>query len=116
MNRPATEIEIREHLAILIACLAGSKADAAVYGRMLVIDVGAASPSIGALEAACRKLRRTCTFTPAISEVLTAIAEAEKYLSGARWRLEQLPRLISEADTRLQERRREDAKWVGAGR
>jgi len=114
MQRPATCREVREHLAILMGCLAGSKADAEVFGRMLVIDVGALSPSIGALEAACRNLRRTSTFTPSIAEVLQALTEAEKQLTGARWRLEQLPRLIAEAESRLQQRLRADSQWAGA--
>lgn len=110
LERPATDKEIREHLAILLGCLAGSKGDAATFGKMLMIDVRAAAPSIGALEAACRKLRRTCTFVPSIAEVLKAIDEARGSLKTSRLLLERLPNFIEDGRTRIEQRRQFEAE------
>lgn len=80
LGRPASMLEIGKQLAILVKCYpnAGS-ADGEIYGRMLIEDVAAMQPSIGDIDAACRHLRRTSKFTPAISEVLEAIAEAKHH-------------------------------------
>lgn len=110
LERPATDKEIREHLAILLGCLAGSKGDAATFGKMLMIDVRAAAPSIGALEAACRKLRRTCTFVPSIAEVLKALDDAKSTMKVSRWQLERLPNFIEDGRKRIEQRRQFEAE------
>ena len=77
LNRGATKREIANHLALLVKCFHGGKdSSAEVFGRMLCEDVAAQQPSIGALEAACRALRRTSRFIPTISEVLEAVETA----------------------------------------
>jgi hypothetical protein len=43
---------------------------------MLIEEIAAADPSAVALEAACRRLRRNCTFLPSIGEVLKALRKA----------------------------------------
>ena len=80
--RKATAIEINQHLAVLVGCMAGQKLDMRLYSAALVEDVGALQPSIGALEAACRHLRRTCTFVPTIAECLQAIRDRQKAFDG----------------------------------
>ena len=74
-------------------------------GRMLCEDVGAQQPTIGALEAACRELRRTSRFIPAISEVLTALAAAE----------ESQIKIISTLSS-LPEARRKLVTWIAEGK
>jgi hypothetical protein len=103
-TRPATRDEIATHVAALIACYPGNRDP--LYGRMLCEDVGAAQPSIGALEAACRHLRRTVKFAPAIAEMVEALTEAEKRLKNAAYWIEHLPDQLTKA-RELLERRRE---------
>lgn len=110
LERPATSREISEHLAILLGCLTGSKGDKATFGKMLMIDVRAAAPSIGAIETACRKLRRTCTFVPSIAEVLKALDEAKSSLKVNRWQLERLPNFIDDGRRRIEQRRQFEAE------
>jgi len=98
--RPATRREIAEHCAILVGCMTVSKVNPAVFTKMLAIDVGAAQPSIAALESGCRRLRRTATFL-SIAEVITTIAEAEKSFSDARSRLQRLPDLVAQIDGKM---------------
>ena len=76
-GRFASRKEIATQLAVPIACYPNSgSADGKIFGRVLVEDVAAANPTVDDLEAACRKLRRTQRFCPAICEVLEALAEA----------------------------------------
>ena len=118
-SRPATRREISEHIAMLLVCLPGAKDDAEEFAKALTLDVASQHPSIGALEAACRRLRRTLHFRPKIVEMLEALAEAEQRISYARKTIEELPALIDKAKTALTdaeqarqetERRRETAR------
>jgi hypothetical protein len=78
LNKPATKIEIANHLALLLKSFPNAgKDNAEVFGRMLCEDVAAQQPTAGGLEAACRQLRRTCRFIPTIAEVLEALDKAE---------------------------------------
>jgi hypothetical protein len=78
LNKPATKIEIANHLALLLKSFPNAGKDSAeVFGRMLVEDVAAQQPTFGGLEAACRNLRRTNRFIPVIAEVLAALEAAE---------------------------------------
>ncbi|MFY9954798.1 hypothetical protein [Bradyrhizobium sp.] len=67
------------------------KANAEVFGRMLVEDVAATLPTVGALEAACRHLPRTNRFIPVIAEVLAALDVAEAAQRQAVRTLASLP-------------------------
>jgi hypothetical protein len=98
LSKPATNIEIAKHLALLLKSFPNAgKDNAEMFGRMLCEDVAAQQPTIGGLEAACRHLRRTSRFIPVIAEVLTALAGAEAsqrqiieklyYLPGHRQKL-----------------------------
>ena len=60
-------------------------------GVILLEEVGATQPSVGALEAAIRQLIRTEKFLPTISEVLQALAEAEHRLSRLGQDLYKIP-------------------------
>jgi hypothetical protein len=78
----------------LVGAFPNSKADA-LFARLLVSDVGALQPSRGAIDAACRRLRRTFKFLPSIAEVCEAIDFAEKYtFRDALEYLEELPRRV----------------------
>jgi hypothetical protein len=80
LAQPASKMDIAKQLAILVKCYPNAgNADAEIYGRLLIEDVAAMQPAIGDLEAACRNLRRTSKFIPAISEVLEAIADAKNH-------------------------------------
>ena len=102
IERPATSLEISQHLTILLGSLTGSKADPKTFAKMLKVDVVAAQPSIGALEAACRKLRRTKTFVPSIAELLEALEEAKTQMRVSRFHLERLPGTIERARERVE--------------
>jgi hypothetical protein len=90
LNKPATKLQIANHVALLLKSFPNSgKDNAEVFGRILVEDVAAMLPTIGCLEAACRALRRSCRFIPTISETLAALEAAEasqrqasRFLSG----------------------------------
>jgi hypothetical protein len=103
---PATHDDIAYQLAALVAAFPNSRADE-LYGRILVADVGALQPSVGAIGAACRELRRSSKFLPAIAEVCAALADAERTFRLALERIDELPPRIAEAKKRLQE----DAEW-----
>jgi hypothetical protein len=76
LSRPATKVEIAEHLVVMLKGV--PKAPAPDYVRILAEDVGASQPSIGTLDLACRNVRRTTTFIPTINQVLKALAAAAK--------------------------------------
>lgn len=68
-----------------------------VYTTMLIEEIIAANPSALALESACREIRRSKTFAPAIAEVLALLREHEERWNDQRhW--------ITELDERLQRR------------
>jgi hypothetical protein len=74
--RPASVQEIKRQLQMLIGAFPNtSKQDLSLFGVALLEDVVAATPTIGALTDACRHLRRSCRFVPAICEVLNALDE-----------------------------------------
>lgn len=78
---PATKRDLANHLGVLVKSFPNAGRDnAEIYGRMLLEDVGAQQPSVGAVEAACRHLRRTSTFLPTIAEVLNALGESKKQI------------------------------------
>jgi hypothetical protein len=80
LARQATKPDIAKQLIALVKCYPSpGTADGEVYGRLLMEDVAAAQPAIGDLEGACRNLRRTRKFIPAIAEVLEAIGEAKNH-------------------------------------
>jgi hypothetical protein len=77
LARPATKAEIAQHLAIMLKAFPNSgNADREAFVRILAEDVGASQPSLGVLDVACRKLRRTARFMPTINETLEALVEA----------------------------------------
>jgi hypothetical protein len=78
LSKPATKIEIANHLALLLKSFPNAgKDNAEFFGRMLAEDVGAQQPTRGGIEAACRALRQGCRFIPTISETLEALVKAE---------------------------------------
>ncbi len=77
--RPASRGEIGEHVALLLGSFPCSNApDPAVYTRMMVEEVITAAPSLIPLDAACRSLRRTHRWPPAIAKVLATISVETK--------------------------------------
>lgn len=106
MTRPATELEIREHMAALVGCFPAAKNDARIFARMLIGEVYDDQPSIGALAMACRQLRREQTFMPAIKEVLDALKAQEGRLRTATMAVEKLPAMIEAHEVQIAERRK----------
>jgi hypothetical protein len=73
--RPADSQELKRQLQVLIGSFPNaSKQNLAIYGVALLEDVAFERPSIAALTSACRRLRRSNTFVPTISEVLDALS------------------------------------------
>lgn len=107
---PATSDEIAEHLALTIGAFPNAKpANPEVFGRMLVEEVKASRPSIGALEAACRLVRRTQRFCPAIAEVIRTLELVENDLRDRVDTVQRLPSLVQtahQAVARLEEQER----------
>jgi hypothetical protein len=88
LSRPATNAEIVQHLAVLLASVPNAvKDDASV--RILAEDVLESAPSLGVLELGCRTLRRNraSSFQPTINEVLKALARAARERRELFWGL-----------------------------
>jgi hypothetical protein len=74
LAKPATELEIAQHLALLLKARPTAKAaDGEIFGAKLIEDVAAMKPAVGDLIEACRHIRRTSKFLPTIAEVLDAL-------------------------------------------
>jgi hypothetical protein len=97
LDKPATRDAIGAELLMLTCAFpnVGSR-DLKVFEKLLAEDVAAAAPSRFALQLACRRLRRTSRFLPSIAETLEALAQETKRISGTRWRIDNLPRVIAE--------------------
>jgi hypothetical protein len=95
LDKPATRDAIGAELLLLTCAFpnVGSR-DLKVFGKLLAEDVAAAAPSHVALHLACRRLRRTSRFLPTIAETLEALAQETKKIDSAKWRIENLPRVI----------------------
>jgi hypothetical protein len=95
LSEPATLEDISDHVALTIASFPNAKpANPEVFGRMLVEEVQESRPSIGALEAACRFVRRIHRFCPTIAEVVKALALTEDHLQGKIRTVQQRPFLV----------------------
>jgi hypothetical protein len=68
---------IFEQVASLLGSCAGAPQVPEVYTPMLIEEIVAANPTAVQLEAACRWVRRNCTFAPSIAEMLKA---SQRYL------------------------------------
>lgn len=101
---PANREEIAKCLTLLIAAYpnASSKGDLTTFGRMLVEDVASLDPSIAAVDKACRELRQTKAFVPAIAEVIAAVRDADKRLVTCHQLLASLPEQLTEASGKLE--------------
>ena len=78
-NGKITKGRVSKHIALLIGSFPNANpADPETYTKMLIEEVAAAALTATALEAACRKVRRTAKFIPTISEVLAAIKDEER--------------------------------------
>src|SRR5262245_30453033 len=70
---------VAQHIAILLGAYPNAGPhNPEIYTRVLVEDVHAAKPSASALEATCRKLRRTSKFVPTVAELLAVLAEEKE--------------------------------------
>ncbi len=99
---PAGERIVRMEISKLVGAFPNApNADLRPFGALLVEDVISKNPSRYAIAAACRKLRQTRKFLPAISEVLEAIEDAERTINYARKSLEELPARIRDASAEL---------------
>ncbi len=79
LQAKATKLEIFNQLALVTESRA--KVENAVYGRMLIEDVGAQEPSVGAIIATSRRVRRTCKYRPEIAEVIEILDDEEYKLN-----------------------------------
>jgi hypothetical protein len=87
-----------------------SKQDLSLFGVALLEDVVAARPTIGALTNACKHLRRSSRFVPAICEVPEALAAETHWQSALladvrdfRDRLDHARIAVAEARKRVQQ-------------
>ena len=96
-RRPATRIEVIKFTTVLVGCYALGDRDPEIFVQALAVDVTEANPTIWALEDACRVLRRSFKFIPAISEVLDALDNAESNLSEITQALERIPGRLERA-------------------
>lgn len=123
MRRPATRKELG---ALVAALLAGfpqaGKADPA-FARVLIEDIAAKEPTIGALDDAVRTLRRSSTFLPAIAEVIEALDRSERNLANSAEFLDCLPELVAdlrkkredEISRREREQLADARRWLNNG-
>lgn len=107
-RRQATRKQIAQQLAMLFAGFPAAAKLEGVYTRLVAEDVGWAEPSLGALAAAVRKLRRTWRpefgrQVPAIAEILAALEPEEKRLATAAYAVDDMPVKITAAKKRLAE-------------
>jgi hypothetical protein len=68
----ATLAQIKREIGGLIACFP-SQADVSIFVAFAVEEVATELPTVFALVAACRELRRTKTFRPSIAEIIEAL-------------------------------------------
>jgi hypothetical protein len=114
MCGPATRQEISMYLATVMASFPDrSKLDDHVYGKVLPEEVGALQPSLGAVDAGCRRLRREFQTrygrrSPSVPEVVAAIREAEGIFRSAQQALKELPARVAEAKRRIAKGSRSD--------
>lgn len=95
----ATQTEIAERLALMVGSLpAAGGVDPGIYARVLVAEVGALQPSVGAVTAAVRAMIRTRRFLPPVADVLAEIEKAEGSLQVRRDMLAGLGRVTSAAE------------------
>jgi hypothetical protein len=107
-----TKGRVAKHIALLIGSFPNANpADPETYTKMLIEEVVAAAPTVTALEAACRKVRRTAKFLPTISEVLAAIKE-EQRAWDERW--DAINCADMEADTLRKKLEAESARRLAA--
>jgi hypothetical protein len=110
-KKKATRPQISSQVAVLVAAFPqAGKADSA-YGRILCEDVGAQEPSVGALDIACRKLRRNGRFLPIVGEVLEVLAKAEDDLEKVTERLRALPKYLSDVRSLLDREMKRAEFW-----
>ena len=70
---------VTEKISLLIGSFPNAAPpNAQTYTGMMIEEIIAANPSISALEATCRELRRSKTFVPTIAEVLKELREQTK--------------------------------------
>jgi hypothetical protein len=107
LRKPASKVQIANHLGLLVKSFPNvGKGDIEIYGKILPHDVAAQRPTVGAIEAACRHLRRTARFIPTIAEVISALSDAEGAQRDLTRVLEDLPHHRS----RLADRIRREAE------
>jgi hypothetical protein len=112
LSSPASKVQIATQTALLLKSFPNAgKDNAEIFGRTLCQDVGSQAPTTGGLEAACRKLRRTCNFIPTIAEVLAALAEAEASQAKTIGMLAGLPEHRKRLAARVADDIEREAEW-----
>jgi hypothetical protein len=115
-QQPASRAQIGSELGNLVTCYPyAGKRSLEGYGRHLVEDIIEMQPTRFALERACRELRRTSKFLPAISEVIEAVEDAEERLElhakALRRLAEAIPRSEQAERVRIERERARADHW-----
>lgn len=98
-----TALPTAQQFTLLLDELIGSFAprqgqDMRIFSKMLSKDVAGLRASRTALEAACASLRKSCTFLPAIEEVMEAVTWQKQVCEARVHLLERLPARIAAAE------------------
>jgi hypothetical protein len=110
-SRPATRAEAAQYLSLLIGSFPSARIpNPEVFGKLLVEEVLAGTPSIGAVIEGTSRVRRKSKFMPSIAEILKAIEWADTELSMHLGVLEQLPVRIDEGRQLLARREEEERR------
>jgi hypothetical protein len=102
---PASDDQILEQLAMLIAAFPNFSGDNPAFAHVLANDVAELSPSRLALGLALARLRRTQRFLPSIAETLAAIEAAEALIAAWARQLGELPANVDQAKQRIKKER-----------
>lgn len=98
IGRVATSDEVKRFLQMLVSAWPNaSQGDLAGFGLQLRSDVEQQRPSVYALQAAAKQLRRTSKFLPAIAEVLDALEAADKHITAAVTTIDRIPAALNAA-------------------
>lgn len=106
-RRPATNAELAQHLAATISAFPNINGgvDPEMFARLLIADISALRPTVGAVEAGCRKVRRTAKYLPPISEFFSEIEGAEAVLYGLAQRIASVDRHLDQAEAWVRDER-----------
>jgi len=96
---PASPEEAAKHIAFMIGCFPSTQGPH--YGAVMLEEVMEDNPSHGAVDLACRAIRRKpAQFAPSIGQVLEEIASQTRTMRWIKQELNRLPGLIAEVEAK----------------